>query len=101
MAARVGDRHGRVRPARPGGRRPHVEPHPLIPKTKRFSRVYRGRPELIDHIFVSHYLVTETHTTSFTTAAAAPGLPSIEHNPNARQGKPGSDHATIIATLDF
>ena len=64
---------------------------PLIPET-RFSRVYRGRPELIDHIFVSHYLVTGPDH-RVTTVAAAPGVPSIEDNPNARRGKPGSDHA--------
>ena len=36
-----------------------------------------------------------------TTAAAAPGMPSIEDNPNAQKGKPGSDHAAVVVTFDF
>lgn len=73
----------------------------LIPEPKRFSRIYRGRMELIDHIFVSHYLVTGTHTTDVTTVAAAPGIPSVEDNPNEQKGTPGSDHAAVVATFDF
>ena len=74
---------------------------PLIPQERRFSRIYRGRMELIDHIFVSHCLVTDTHTTDVTTVAAAPGTPSIDDNPNQQKGKPGSDHAAVVATFDF
>jgi hypothetical protein len=33
---------------------------PLIPAERRFSRVYRGRPELIDHVCVSHLLAGRT-----------------------------------------
>lgn len=74
---------------------------PLIPEERRFSRLYRGRMELIDHIFASNFLVTGTRTTDVTTVVAAPGMPSIEDDPNARQGEPGSDHAAVIATFDF
>jgi Endonuclease/Exonuclease/phosphatase family len=74
---------------------------PLIPEERRFSRLYRGRMELIDHIFVSHFLVTGTRTTDVTTVVARPGMPSIEDNPNARRGEPGSDHAAVVATFDF
>ena len=74
---------------------------PLIPEERRFSRLYRGRMELIDHIFVSHFLVSGTRTTDVTTVVAAPGMPSIEDNPNERQGQPGSDHAAVVATFDF
>jgi hypothetical protein len=28
-------------------------------------------------------------------------IPSIEDNPNARIGEPGSDHAALVATFDF
>jgi endonuclease/exonuclease/phosphatase family metal-dependent hydrolase len=72
---------------------------PLIPEERRFSRVYRGRPELIDHIFVSHWLAGRT--IAVTTAMAEGALPSIEDNPNARRGKPGSDHAAVIATFNL
>jgi predicted extracellular nuclease len=73
----------------------------LIPEPKRFTRLYRGRMELIDHIFVSHFLVTDTRITEVTTVTAEQGMPSIDDNPNARIGKPGSDHAAVIATFDF
>jgi endonuclease/exonuclease/phosphatase family metal-dependent hydrolase len=72
---------------------------PLIPEDLRFSRVYRGGPELIDHIFASHFLAGRT--TAVTTAIAEGVLPSIEDNPNARRGKPGSDHGAVIATFDL
>ena len=52
-----------------------------------------------NHIFVSNYL--GTGITDITTVTAAPGMPSIEDDPNARQGKPGSDHAAIVITFDF
>jgi predicted extracellular nuclease len=54
----------------------------ILPEERRFSRVYRGRPELIDHIFVSHFLAGRT--TAVTTASAEGVLPSIEDNPKAR-----------------
>ena len=65
------------------------------------DRLYRGRMELIDHIFVSHFLVTGTRTTEVTTVTAEPGMPSIDDNPNDRIGEPGSDHAAVIAAFDF
>ena len=73
----------------------------LIDKDKRFSRLYRGRPELIDHLFVSHFLVTGTRTVEVTTVTAPQGMPSIDDDPNARIGEPGSDHAAVVATFDF
>ena len=60
-----------------------------------------SRMELIDHIFVSNFLVTGTGVTDVTTVNAAAGMPSIEDDPNARHGKPGSDHAAVVATFDF
>ena len=75
---------------------------PLIPEERRFSRLYRGRMELIDHVFVSNYLATGTHIADVTTVTAEAGIPSIEDDPNARKGKPGSDHAAVVATFsDF
>lgn len=74
---------------------------PLIPPEQRFSRIYRGRKELIDHIFVSNFLVSNNRTAAVTTATAAPTLPSVADDPTARQGKPGSDHAAVIATFEL
>ncbi len=73
----------------------------LIPEERRFSRLYRGRMELIDHIFVSHLLVTGTRMTDVTTVTAVGGIPSIDDNPNDRIGEPGSDHAAVAATFNF
>ena len=52
----------------------------LIPKARRFSRLYRGRMD-----------TDRPHL-------RLPGMPSIEDDPHARQGKPGSDHAAVVAT---
>ncbi|HYN34212.1 MAG TPA: endonuclease/exonuclease/phosphatase family protein [Ilumatobacteraceae bacterium] len=75
---------------------------PLIPETERFSRIYRGRPELIDHLFASHFLVDANRVVevgSFT--ANEQPLPSIDDNPSTEVGRPGSDHAAVMATFDF
>jgi len=42
---------------------------PRIPAEQRFSRIYRGRQELIDHIFVSHALVGKIAQAHVTTDA--------------------------------
>jgi predicted extracellular nuclease len=74
---------------------------PPIPEA-RFSRVHRGRPELIDHIFASRFLVARIQTVSVHTVKAAglDALPSID-DPAARRNEPGSDHAAVIATFEF
>jgi len=70
-----------------------------IPEDQRFSRRYRGRNELIDHIFVSHHLVQRVRTAN--TIAATPQLPSITDDPTETLGEPGSDHAAVTATFDL
>jgi endonuclease/exonuclease/phosphatase family metal-dependent hydrolase len=70
---------------------------PLIPEEQRYSRVYRGRRELIDHLLVSHALldaVTEVTTGTDTT-------PSITDNPTERRDAPQSDHRPLVMTLDL
>jgi hypothetical protein len=69
---------------------------PLLPEEQRYSRKYRGRLELIDHIFLSRALLDplpEVH------GVVDQGLPSVTDDPDARRGKPGSDHAPIVATF--
>ena len=73
---------------------------PRIPAAQRFSRKYRGRPELIDHIFVSHALVGKIAQDHVTTDAAGP-TPSIDDNPTTRRGAPGSDHRPVLASIDL
>lgn len=81
---------------------------PLIPLERRFSRVFQGKGELIDHILVSQELlpfsaaggkrrlpIVDSHID------ALGALPSITERPSERRGKPGSDHAPVTATFDL
>jgi len=70
-----------------------------IPAARRFTRIFRGRGELIDHIFASRFLVTKT--TQVTTAMAAGRLRSITEDPREEIGKPGSDHAAVVASFEL
>jgi endonuclease/exonuclease/phosphatase family metal-dependent hydrolase len=72
---------------------------PLIPADRRFSRVYRGLGELIDHVFVSRAL--RPQVTSVTTVPGKDKLPSITDNATARKDAPVSDHAMVVARLDL
>ncbi len=72
---------------------------PRIPEAERFSRRYRGRNELIDHIMVSHRLVH--HVSEVRTLVATGQLPSIEDDPGRRIGAPGSDHSAVVARFDL
>jgi endonuclease/exonuclease/phosphatase family metal-dependent hydrolase len=69
---------------------------PCLPDDERFSRRFRGRGELIDHIFCSHALV---HPLPRVRTKITHDLPSITDDPAARKGKPGSDHAPVVATF--
>ncbi len=69
----------------------------LIPEERRFSRVYRGRGELIDHILVSHQLVHRVQSID-----TGPGdAPSITDDPHERRDAPGSDHLPVVARFDL
>lgn len=70
---------------------------PLIPAERRYSRVYRGRRELIDHALVSRFLLDRIRSVD---AAVDRGLPSISDFPNARADAPDSDHAPVLVDLD-
>jgi endonuclease/exonuclease/phosphatase family metal-dependent hydrolase len=75
---------------------------PLLPPEQQFSRIYRGRPELIDHIFVSRALLTRVVSVSSGTATdSSPTLPSVADDPSRLRDLIGSDHAPITATLDI
>lgn len=68
---------------------------PLIPEHTRYTRIYHGRRELIDHILVSASLVH--HVTAVSTGPIA--IPSITDDPNARRNEPGSDHRPVHADI--
>ncbi|MGI5146832.1 endonuclease/exonuclease/phosphatase family protein [Plantactinospora sp. CA-294935] len=70
----------------------------MIAESQRFSRVYQGRRELIDHIMVSHAL--HKRIAAAGTIAAA-GLTSIGDDPEIRRQAGDSDHAPVLADLDI
>ena len=66
---------------------------PRIPEERRFSRAFRGRGELIDHLLVSHALVQRVED-----VGTGPGeAPSITEDPRARRDEPASDHLPVVA----
>ncbi|MGA7954040.1 MAG: endonuclease/exonuclease/phosphatase family protein [Gloeobacterales cyanobacterium] len=77
---------------------------PLIPLERRFSRINQGNKELIDHILVSQELLPglphQVPTVDSHVDIFGP-LPSVTPNPEARRGKPASDHAPITATFEL
>ncbi|MBD2677024.1 MULTISPECIES: endonuclease/exonuclease/phosphatase family protein [Nostoc] len=77
---------------------------PLIDEKRRYSRIFQNNKELIDHIFVSQELLPGQprklpQVDSYIDAMDS--LPSVSDDPNLRRGKPGSDHAPIIAVFDL
>jgi exonuclease III len=55
---------------------------------------------LIDYIFVSHALLGKIAQDHVTTDATGP-TPSINEDPTARRGAPGSDHRPVLASIDL
>jgi endonuclease/exonuclease/phosphatase family metal-dependent hydrolase len=71
---------------------------PLIPEDRRYSRVYRGRKELIDHILVSHALHDRVQE---VRSVIDHPLPSVTDNPGERRDAVDSDHAPVLARIDL
>lgn len=69
---------------------------PLIPEDERFSRVYQGRKELIDHILVSHSVLSRIGKVGTVDTR----IGSVTDNPNERRDTPASDHRPVFAALD-
>jgi endonuclease/exonuclease/phosphatase family metal-dependent hydrolase len=70
----------------------------LIPEVDRYSRVYEGHHELIDHILVSHLAV---HAVGDVQAVHTAALPSVTEDPTTRRDAPASDHSPLFASLDL
>jgi hypothetical protein len=66
-----------------------------------YSRVFKGRGELIDHIFASHRLVNPGDMPVARTVMATPTLPSVTEEPGERGADPASDHAAVVATFNL
>jgi hypothetical protein len=67
-----------------------VEPRCPRSRSQRYSRVYRGRPELIDHLFASHAITTLVKDGDIDFHGPRPV--SITDDPNTEIGRTGSDH---------
>jgi endonuclease/exonuclease/phosphatase family metal-dependent hydrolase len=68
---------------------------PFIAEEERWSRVYRGRRELIDHVLCSHALIGAVR------GATTGGLPvdSIEDRPGSRRNATASDHRPVLVDI--
>ena len=53
-----------------------------IPAEERYSRIYRGQRELIDHLLVSHLV---SHHVNDGDVHTGPAPESIDDNPNSRR----------------
>jgi endonuclease/exonuclease/phosphatase family metal-dependent hydrolase len=69
------------------------------PATPPFSRRFRDRGELIDHIFASQRLVNPGNLPTAVTITAAGGLPSITERPSDRRDEAPSDHSALLASF--
>ncbi|GAA1956441.1 nuclease [Nocardioides panacihumi] len=67
----------------------------LIDEAERWTRVYRGRHELIDHVLCSAALIGSV--TEVTTGALP--LESITDQPAQRRNKPASDHRPVVVDI--
>jgi len=72
---------------------------PRIPEANRYSRVYHGRPELIDHILASHAVTVRVADGDIDFAGPRPR--SIGDDPNADSGAPASDHRPLLLAVDL
>ena len=71
----------------------------LPPDGPNYSRIYKGRGELIDHMFASHRLVNPDNIPAVAIVAATP-LPSMTDDPTPQTSAP-SDHAAVVATFSL
>jgi hypothetical protein len=69
----------------------------IQPEEARFSRVFEGRPELIDQLLVSKAVRPLIKTP--TTRIASARLPSMTMDATERKDDPASDHSMVLAGL--
>ena len=81
---------------------------PLIVEARRFSRVFKGRGELLDQILVSEELLPvgqdgnrKRPVEVDSQVDFAGQLPSIEEDPGPRRKAPSPDHAPVTATFEL
>jgi endonuclease/exonuclease/phosphatase family metal-dependent hydrolase len=69
---------------------------PRIPAEERYSRVYHGRGELIDHILATQTLLARTREVHMVHSRP---LPSVTDDAPARRDSAASDHALLLTRL--
>lgn len=80
---------------------------PLIPQERRFSRVERGRPELLDQILASVEWFPDGDDGKRRLPEAdshvdfRAELPSVTNDPNEREEDTAPDHAPVTAVFDL
>ena len=80
---------------------------PMIPEDRRYSRVERGRPELLDQIFASEELfpVGGNDRKQLPEVDSHVGfedeLRSVGGNPGEREGEIAPDHAPVTASFQL
>lgn len=68
----------------------------LIPEEERYTRIYRGRRELIDHIMVSHALTEKVEAVT----TGGDNITSVTDEPGRRDATEASDHKPVAATFE-
>ncbi len=71
---------------------------PLPDGSPAYTRIYRGRREVIDHLLVTRAVLDRLERTSVRVVLDGP-LPSVADDPTRRRGATGSDHAPLLAVL--
>lgn len=81
---------------------------PLIPQERRYSRVERGRPELLDQILASVECFPQEEGGKKRRLPEVDshvdfrdGLPSVGDDPGERAGDAAPDHAPVTASFDL
>ncbi|MET0741468.1 MAG: endonuclease/exonuclease/phosphatase family protein [Candidatus Nanopelagicales bacterium] len=71
---------------------------PLPDGSAAYTRIYRGRREVIDHLLVTRAVLDRLDRTSVRVVLDSP-LPSVADDPTRRRGAIGSDHAPLVAVI--
>jgi hypothetical protein len=66
-----------------------------------YTRIFKGRGAMIDHILASHRLVNPRNKPEARTVLATEGLPSVTEDPGERGAVPASDHAAVVASFSL
>ena len=80
---------------------------PLIAEARRYSRVHRGRGELLDQIFVSEEMMPRSNSARILPTLVdslvdfEDTLPSVTENPGEREFEVAPDHAPVLATFEL